>query len=153
VCLTKMKNLDIKLNNIEDKIVSERLRKADLRKRVELREAKIHSEYIKKWNSGVLNNKTFINNLNKIQTKFKKINSKDNRYSWMFYAADISSKERVKDEVAFYLNFKKVSLQLSLSGIYSRVILSNGNEYKIDELNKAKEEYLEEILEVFKGQN
>jgi len=151
--LTKMKNLDIKLNNIEDKIVSERLRKADLRKRVELREAKIHSEYIKKWNSGVLNNKTFINNLNKIQTKFKKINSKDNRYSWMFYAADISSKERVKDEVAFYLNFKKVSLQLSLSGIYSRVILSNGNEYKIDELNKAKEEYLEEILEVFKGQN
>jgi hypothetical protein len=148
-----MKNLDIKLNNIEDKIVSERLRKADLRKRVELREAKIHSEYIKKWNSGVLNNKTFINNLNKIQTKFKKINSKDNRYSWMFYAADISSKERVKDEVAFYLNFKKVSLQLSLSGIYSRVILSNGNEYKIDELNKAKEEYLEEILEVFKGQN
>jgi len=148
-----MKNLDIKLNNIEDKIVSERLRKADLRKRVELRETKIHSEYIKKWNSGVLNNKTFINNLNKIQTKFKKINSKDNRYSWMFYAADISSKERVKDEVAFYLNFKKVSLQLSLSGIYSRVILSNGNEYKIDELNKAKEEYLEEILEVFKGQN
>ena len=148
-----MKNLDIKLNNIEDKIVSERLRKADLRKRVELRERKIHSEYIKKWNSGVLNNKTFINNLNKIQTKFKKINSKDNRYSWMFYAADISSKERVKDEVAFYLNFKKVSLQLSLSGIYSRVILSNGNEYKIDELNKAKEEYLEEILEVFKGQN
>ena len=148
-----MKNLDIKLKNIENKIVSERLRKADLRKRVELREAKIHSEYIKKWNSGVLNNKTFINNLNKIQTKFKKINSKDNRYSWMFYAADISSKERVKDEVAFYLNFKKVSLQLSLSGIYSRVILSNGNEYKIDELNKAKEEYLEEILEVFKGQN
>ena len=148
-----MKNLDIKLNNIEDKIVSERLRKADLRKRVELRERKIHSEYIKKWNSGVLNNKTFINDLNKIQTKFKKINSKDNRYSWMFYAADISSKERVKDEVAFYLNFKKVSLQLSLSGIYSRVILSNGNEYKIDELNKAKEEYLEEILEVFKGQN
>ena len=148
-----MNNLDIKLNDIEDKIVSERLRKADLRKRVELRERKIHSEYIKKWNSGVLNNKTFINDLNKIQTKFKKINSKDNRYSWMFYAADISSRERVKDEVAFYLNFKKVSLQLSLNGIYSEVILSNGSEYKIDELNKAKEEYLDELLEVFKEQN
>lgn len=148
-----MNNLDIKLNDIEDKIVSERLRKADLRKRVELRERKIHSEYIKKWNSGVLNNKTFINDLNKIQTKFKKINSKDNRYSWMFYAADISSKERVKDEVAFYLNFQKVSLQLSLSGIYSRVKLSNGGEYKIEELNKAKEEYLDEILEAFKEQN
>ena len=148
-----MNNLDVKLNELEDKIVSERLRKADLRKRVELREKKIHSEYIKKWNSGVLNNKTFINNLNKIQTKFKKINSKDNRYSWMFYAGDVSSKERVKDEVAFYLNFKKVSLQLSLSGTYSEVKLSNGNDYKINELNKAKEEYLYEILEVFKEQN
>jgi len=148
-----MNNLDVKLNELEDKIVSERLRKADLRKRVELRERKIHSEYIKKWNSGVLNNKTFINNLNKIQTKFKKINSKDNRYSWMFYAGDVSSKERVKDEVAFYLNFKKVSLQLSLNGIYSEVKLSKGNEYKIDELNKAKEEYLNEILEAFKEQN
>ena len=148
-----MNNLDVKLIELEDKIVSERLRKADLRKRVELRERKIHSEYIKKWNSGVLNNKTFINDLNKIQTKFKKINSKDNRYSWMFYAADISSRERVKDEVAFYLNFQKVSLQLSLNGIYSEVILSNGNEFKIEELNKAKEEYLNEILEVFKEQN
>ena len=148
-----MNNLDIKLNELEDKVISERLRKADLRKRVELRERKIHSEYIKKWNSGVLNNKTFINDLNKIQTKFKKINSKDNRYSWMFYAADISSRERVKDEVAFYLNFQKVSLQLSLNGIYSEVILSNGNEFKIEELNKAKEEYLNEILEVFKEQN
>src|SRR5210317_441303 len=148
-----MNNLDVKLNELEDKIVSERLRKADLRKRVELREKKIHSEYIKKWNSSVLNNKTFINNLNKIQTKFKKINSKDNRYSWMFYAGDVSSKERVKDEVAFYLNFKKVSLQLSLSGTYSEVKLSNGNDYKINELNKAKEEYLNEILEVFKEQN
>ena len=148
-----MNNLDVKLNELEDKIVSERLRKADLRKRVELREKKIHSEYIKKWNSGVLNNYTFINNLNKIQTKFKKINSKDNRYSWMFYAGDVSSKERVKDEVAFYLNFKKVSLQLSLNGIYSEVKLSKGNEYKIDELNKAKEEYLNEILEAFKEQN
>jgi len=148
-----MNNLDVKLNELEEKVVSERLRKADLKKRVELRERKIHSEYIKKWNSGVLNNKTFINDLNKIQTKFKKINSKDNRYSWMFYAGDVSSKERVKDEVAFYLNFKKVSLQLSLSGTYSEVKLSNGNDYKINELNKAKEEYLNEILEVFKEQN
>ena len=66
-----MNNLDVKLNELEDKIVSERLRKVDLRKRVELREGKIHSKYIKKWNSGVLNNKTFINNLNKMQTKGK----------------------------------------------------------------------------------
>ena len=70
----------------------------------------------------------------------------------MFYAADVSSKERVKDQVAFYLNYKKVYLQLSLSGLYSR-IESFGQEYKIEELTKAKEEYLDEILEVFKEQN
>ena len=55
--------------------------------------------------------------------------------------------------MAFYLNFKKISLQLSLSGISSGVILSNGSEYKIEKLNKAKEEYLNEILEAFKEQN
>ena len=38
-----MNNLDVKLNELEDKVVSERLRKADLKKRVELREKKIHS--------------------------------------------------------------------------------------------------------------
>ena len=45
-----MNNLDVKLNELEDKVVSERLRKPDLKKRVELREKKIHSEYIRKWN-------------------------------------------------------------------------------------------------------
>ena len=148
-----MNDLNKKLKEIENKIDLQRSKKIELNKKVEKREKTIHSKHIKKWNSGVLNNKTFVNNLNKIQKKFKKINSKDNRYSWMFYAADISSRERVKDEVAFYLNFEKVSLQLSLSGIYSRVKLSNGSEYKIGELNKAKGEYLEEILEVFKEQN
>ena len=64
----------------------------------------------------------------------------------------VSSKERVKDQVAFYLNYEKVYLQLSLSGLYSRVELF-GKEYKIEELTKAKEEYLDEILEVFKEQN
>ena len=39
-----MNNLDVKLNELEDKVVSERLRKADLRKRIELREKKIHLE-------------------------------------------------------------------------------------------------------------
>ena len=70
----------------------------------------------------------------------------------MFYAADVSSKERVKDQVAFYLNYEKVYLQLSLSGLYSR-IESFGQEYKIEELYLAKEEFLDTILEVFKIQN
>ena len=70
----------------------------------------------------------------------------------MFYAADVSSKERVKDQVAFYLNYEKVYLQLSLSGLYSRVE-SFGQEYKIEQLNEAKEDFLNTILEVFKIQN
>jgi len=146
-----MNILDVKLNELEDKIVSERLRKADLRKRVELREKKIHSEYIKKWNSGVLNNKTFINNLNKIQTKFKKINSKDNRYSWMFYAGDVSSKERVKDEVAFYLNDQKISLNLILSGKDSEIYFE-GENFDIKDIDKVKDDYLQLILDVFKDE-
>jgi len=147
-----MMNLEKKLQEIESVIDQDRFRKLQLKLKIEKREQEIHKRYIEKWNSEVLNNKTFINNLNTIQERFQKINPKNNKYSWMFYAADVSSKERVKDQVAFYLNYEKVYLQLSLSGLYSR-IESFGQEYKIEELTKAKEEYLEEILEVFKEQN
>ena len=147
-----MINLEKKLQEIESSINEDRFKKLQLQQKVEQREQKIHKRYIEKWNSEVLNNKTFINNLNTIQERFQKINPKNNKYSWMFYAADVSSKERVKDQVAFYLNYEKVYLQLSLSGLYSRVE-SFGKEYKIEELNLAKEEFLDTILEVFKIQN
>ena len=147
-----MKNLIEQLKDIENNIINERLRKSEIKNKVEKREQEIHKRYIKKWNSEVLNNKIFINNLNIIQERFTKINPKNNRYSWMFYAADVSSKERVKDQVAFYLNYEKVYLQLSLSGLYSRVE-SFGQEYKIEQLNEAKEDFLNTILEVFKIQN
>ena len=147
-----MKNLIEQLKDLENKIINERLRKSEIKNKVEKREQEIHKRYIKKWNSEVLNNKIFINNLNIIQERFTKINPKNNRYSWMFYAADVSSKERVKDQVAFYLNYEKVYLQLSLSGLYSRVE-SFGQEYKIEQLNEAKEDFLNTILEVFKIQN
>ena len=147
-----MKNLIEQLKDIENNIINERLRKSEIKNKVEKREQEIHKRYIEKWNSEVLKNKTFINNLNIIQERFTKINPKNNKYSWMFYAADVSSKERVKDQVAFYLNYEKVYLQLSLSGLYSRVE-SFGQEYKIEELNKAKEKFLDTILEVFKIQN
>ena len=147
-----MMNLEKKLQDIESVIDQDRFRKLQLKLKVEKREQEIHKKYIEKWNSEVLNNKTFINNLNTIQERFQKINPKNNKYSWMFYAADVSSKERVKDQVAFYLNCEKVYLQLSLSGLYSRVE-SFGKEYKIEELNLAKEEFLDTILEVFKSQN
>ena len=147
-----MKNLIEQLKDIENNIINERLRKSEIKNKVEKREQEIHKRYIEKWNSEVLKNKTFINNLNIIQERLTKINPKNNKYSWMFYAADVSSKERVKDQVAFYLNYEKVYLQLSLSGLYSRVE-SFGQEYKIEELNKAKEKFLDTILEVFKIQN
>ena len=147
-----MMNLEKKLQEIESVIDQDRFRKLQLKLKVEKREQEIHKRYIEKWKSEVINNKTFINNLNIIQERFQKINPKNNKYSWMFYAADLSSKERVKDQVAFYLNYEKVYLQLSLSGLYSRVE-SFGKEYKIEKLNLAKEEFLDTILEVFKIQN
>ncbi len=148
-----MANLTKKLKEIENKINLDRSKKIILTKKVEQREKKIHLNHIKKWNSGILNNKTFINNLNTIQERFRKINPKDSRYSWMFYAADISSREKVKDQVAFYVNNQKLYLQLCLDGLYSRVELYNGHEYKIDKLKKGKEEFLNLILKVFEDQN
>ena len=148
-----MRKLTKKLKEIENRINKERSKKTTLTKKVEQREKKIHLNHIKKWNSGILNNITFINNLNTIQKRFRKINPKNNRYSWMFYAADISSKEKVKDQVAFYVNSQKVYMQLCLEGIYSRVELYSGDEYKIDKLKKAKEEFLNIILKVFEDQN
>ena len=147
-----MINLEKKLQEIESSINDERLRKLQLQQKVEQREQKIHRRYIEKWNSEVLNNKAFIDQLNTIQQRFSKINPQNNKYSWMFYAADISSRERVKDQVAFYLNYEKVYLQLSLCGTYSRVE-SYGGEFKIEEIDKAKEDFLDMILEVFKSQN
>ena len=147
-----MINLEKKLQEIESSINEDRFRKLQLQQKVEQREQKIHRRYIEKWNSEVLNNKTFINQLNVIQQRFSKINPQNNKYSWMFYAADVSSRERVKDQVAFYLNYEKVYLQLSLCGTYSRVE-SYGGEFKIEEIDKAKEDFLDMILEVFKSQN
>ena len=147
-----MINLEKKLQEIESSINDERLRKLQLQQKVKQREQKIHRRYIEKWNSEVLNNKAFIDQLNTIQQRFSKINPNNNKYSWMFYAADISSRERVKDQVAFYLNYEKVYLQLSLCGTYSRVE-SYGGEFKIEEIDKAKEDFLDMILEVFKSQN
>ena len=147
-----MINLEKKLQEIESSINEDRFRKLQLQQKVEQREQKIHKRYIEKWNSKVLNNKAFIDQLNTIQQRFSKINPQNNKYSWMFYAADISSRERVKDQVAFYLNYEKVYLQLSLCGTYSRVE-SYGGEFKIEEIDKAKEDFLDMILEVFKSQN
>ena len=67
-----MGNLTKKLKEIENRINQERSKKTTLTKKVEQREEKIHLNHIKKWNSGILNNKTFINNLNKDPKKIQK---------------------------------------------------------------------------------
>jgi hypothetical protein len=133
-----MNDLDKKLKIIEQETI-------------ENKESKIHLEFIKIWEKEVLSNKQFIADLDKILTSFKKIRPKNNRYSWMFYAGNTDIKEKVKDEVAFYLNDQKISLNLSLYGRYSKIVLM-GESYELKDIDKAKDDYIQLILDVFKDE-
>jgi len=144
-----MKNLDKKLKIIEQETIDEKIRKKALRAKAENKESKIHLEFINIWEKEVLSNKQFISDLDKILTSFKKIRPKNNRYSWKFFEGNISIKEKVKDEVAFYLNDQKLSLNLNLSGRYSEIRLM-GESYELKDIDKAKDDYLQFILDVFK---
>jgi len=144
-----MKDLDKKLKIIEQETIDEKIRKKALRAKAENKESKIHLEFIYIWEKEVLSNKQFISDLDKILTSFKKIRPKNNRYSWKFFEGNISIKEKVKDEVAFYLNDQKLSLNLNLSGRYSEIRLM-GESYELKDIDKAKDDYLQFILDVFK---
>ena len=144
-----MKDLDKKLKIIEQETIDEKIRKKALRAKAENKESKIHLEFINIWEKEVLSNKQFISDLDKILTSFKKIRPKNNRYSWKFFEGNISIKEKVKDEVAFYLNDQKLSLNLNLSGRYSEIRLM-GESYELKDIDKAKDDYLQFILDVFK---
>jgi len=144
-----MKDLDKKLKIIEQETIDEKIRKKALRAKAENKESKIHLEFINIWKKEVLSNKQFISDLDKILTSFKKIRPKNNRYSWKFFEGNISIKEKVKDEVAFYLNDQKLSLNLNLSGRYSEIRLM-GESYELKDIDKAKDDYLQFILDVFK---
>ncbi len=144
-----MKDLDKKLKIIEQETIDEKIRKKALREKAENKESKIHLEFIKIWEKEVLSNKQFISDLDKILTSFKKIRPKNNRYSWKFYAGNIDIKEKVKDEVAFYLNDQKISLNLSLYGRYSKIVLM-GESYELKDIDKAKDDYIQFVLDVFK---
>ena len=146
-----MKDLDKKLKIIEQETIDEKIRKKALREKAENKESKIHLEFIKIWEKEVLSNKQFIADLDKILTSFKKIRPKNNRYSWMFYAGNTDIKEKVKDEVAFYLNDQKISLNLSLYGRYSKIVLM-GESYELKDIDKAKDDYIQLILDVFKDE-
>ena len=144
-----MKDLDKKLKIIEQETIDEKIRKKALREKAENKESKIHLEFIKIWEKEVLSNKQFKSDLDKILTSFIKIRPKNNRYSWMFYAGNTDIKEKVKDEVAFYLNDQKISLNLKLFGKHSEIYFM-GESFNIKDIDKAKDNYMQLILDVFK---
>ena len=146
-----MKDLDKKLKIIEQETIDEKIRKKALREKAEERQSKIHLEFINIWEKEVLSNKQFISDLDKILKTFKKIRPKNNRYSWKFFEGNINIKEKVKDEVAFYLNDQKISLNLILSGKDSEIYLM-GESFDIKNIDKVKDDYLQFILDVFKDE-
>ena len=137
-----MKDLDKKLKIIEQETIDEKIRKKALREKAEERQSKIHLEFINIWEKEVLSNKQFISDLDKILKTFKKIRPKNNRYSWKFFEGNINIKEKVKDEVAFYLNDQKISLNLILSGKDSEIYLM-GESFDIKNIDKVKDDYLQ----------
>ena len=146
-----MKDLDKKLKIIEQETIDEKIRKKTLRAKAEDKESKIHLEFINIWEKEVLSNKQFISDLDKILKSFKKIRPKNNRYSWKFFEGNIDIKEKVKDEVAFYLNDQKISLNLILSGKDSEIYFE-GENFDIKDIDKVKDDYLQLILDVFKDE-
>ena len=141
----KLKDLEIKVLEIKDN-------KKRLKEKVEKREKEIHSKVIKIWNKEILNNKSFHSQLNQILTTFRKLDPKNKRYFWKIFEFDISKKENLKDNFTFYVNNERVHFQLNLNGLYTDLTVS-GETFKIDSIQKAKETYLNDIIEAFKEQN
>ena len=141
----KLKDLEIKFLEIKDN-------NKRLKEKVEKREKEIHSKVIKIWNKEVLNNKSFHSQLNQILTTFRKLDPKNKRYFWKIFEFDISKQENIKDNFTFYVNNERVHFQLNLNGLYTDLTVS-GETFKIDSIQKAKETYLNDIIEAFKEQN
>ena len=147
-----MKNLTKRLEDLEAKIIENKNDKQRLREKVEKREKEIHQKVIKIWNKEVLNDKSFHSDLNKIVSSFKKIDPKNKRYFWRTFEFDISKKETLKDSFAFFVSYERVDLQLNLRGLQTDLIVG-GENFKIDNIKKAKDLYLNNILETFGSQN
>ena len=142
---TKLKDLEIKLIEIQDN-------KKRLRDKVQKRESEIHKKVIDIWKKEALNNKSFHADLDKIASSFKKLDPKNKRYFWKIFEFDISKKENLKDNFTFYVNDERLHFQLNLNGLYTDLSTSTES-FKIDKIKKAKEVYLNEIIETFKDQN
>tara|TARA_B100000073_G_scaffold97592_1_gene77579 strand:- start:172 stop:615 length:444 start_codon:yes stop_codon:yes gene_type:complete len=147
-----MISLTKKLKDLEIKVLETNDNKKRLKEKVEKREKEIHSKVIKIWNKEVLNNKSFHSQLNQILTTFRKLDPKNKRYFWKIFEFDISKKENLKDNFIFYVNNERVHFQLNLNGLYTDLTVS-GETFKIDSIQKAKETYLNDIIEAFKEQN
>ena len=147
-----MRSLTKKLKDLEIKVLETNDNKKRLKEKVEKREKEIHSKVIKIWNKEVLNNKSFHSQLNQILTTFRKLDPKNKRYFWKIFEFDISKKENLKDNFTFYVNNERVHFQLNLNGLYTDLTVS-GENFKIDSIQKAKETYLNDIIEAFKEQN
>lgn len=147
-----MRSLTKKLKDLEIKVLEIKDNNKRLKEKVEKREKEIHSKVIKIWNKEVLNNKSFHSQLNQILTTFRKQDPKNKRYFWKIFEFDISKKENLKDNFTFYINNERVHFQLNLNGLYTDLIVS-GETFKIDSIQKAKETYLNDIIEAFKEQN
>ena len=147
-----MTSLTKKLKDLEIKVLETNDNKKRLKEKVEKREKEIHSKVIKIWNKEVLNNKSFHSQLNQILTTFRKLDPKNKRYFWKIFEFDISKKDNLKDNFTFYVNNERVDFQLNLNGLYTDLTVS-GETFKIDSIQKAKETYLNDIIEAFKEQN
>ena len=147
-----MRSLTKKLKDLEIKVLETKDNKKRLKEKVEKREKEIHSKVIKIWNKEVLNNKSFHSQLNQILITFRKLDPKNKRYFWKMFEFDISKKENLKDNFTFYVNNERVNFQLNLNGLYTDLTVS-GETFKIDSIQKAKETYLNDIIEAFKEQN
>ena len=145
-------NLTEKLKNLETKIIETRDKKKKHREKVEKREKEIHQKVIKIWNKEGLNNKSFHSKLNQILSTFKKLDPNNKRYFWRIFEFDISKKENLKDNFTFYINNERSSLQLNLNGLYTNISV-NGESFKIENVQQAKETYLNDIIEIFRNQN
>ena len=147
-----MISLTNKLKDLEIKVLETKDNNKRLKEKVEKREKEIHSKVIKIWNKEVLNNKSFHSQLNQILITFRKLDPTNKRYFWKIFEFDISKKENLKDNFTFYVNNERVHFQLNLNGLYTDLTVS-GETFKIDSIQKAKETYLNDIIDVFKEQN
>ena len=148
-----MKNLDKKLKNLENEVLENRLQKIQRRERIDKREFLTHQKFIKIWNDKIANDKEFKSDLDKIILCFKKIKPKNNRYYWMLQE-DISMKERVKSIVLVYVNNVRLSMELRLYGNSTEIVCTTETEiYTIKDIEKAKTDFINIVLEIFKAEN